>query len=204
MTDLVTVDTNALAAKAEWIAERDRLVSASQELIQNVDDDNACDWARHAKKGLDTHLKALAEIRKSVTKPLDDAKKQIIAQERELAAEIVAERDRVKMLASDYATRMEAAAAKAKAEAEAAQRAAVEEAVATGAPIPDAPAPVAVAKPRGSVTVDKFEVVDVAQVPREYLVVDEKAIRAYIKFARTLGRKPSVPGVRFWQEQDVR
>lgn len=48
------------------------------------------------------------------------------------------------------------------------------------------------------VTVKKFEVVDLSQIPIEYHVADEVAIRKAMKEGKEL------PGVRYWEEESVR
>jgi hypothetical protein len=56
---------------------------------------------------------------------------------------------------------------------------------------------------QGTYTVDvpRFEVTDPSQVPREYLMVDEKKIRGVVN---SLGTDAKIPGVRVWVEKSVR
>jgi hypothetical protein len=84
------------------------------------------------------------------------------------------------------------------------------------APVPEpVAAPVmpiqTVAAPRASAnsirTVTRFEVTDKAQVPSEFLMVNEAAIRQFIEFKKKCGTKPTdlvIAGVRIWEEADVR
>jgi hypothetical protein len=47
--------------------------------------------------------------------------------------------------------------------------------------------------------VAKFEVLDAAKLPREYLCADEKAIRAAVNSGTR-----EIAGVRIWEDLDVR
>jgi hypothetical protein len=46
----------------------------------------------------------------------------------------------------------------------------------------------------------KFEIVNEALIPRQYLMVNEKAIGAYGRAAKAAAR---IPGVRFYAEESV-
>lgn len=71
------------------------------------------------------------------------------------------------------------------------------------APIPAAPAPFAAASLKGisTATTWKGEVIDPALVPREFLMVNQRAIDAYAKAAK---ENAKTPGVRYYAEKNVR
>lgn len=202
--------------------------------------------------------KALDELRKSLTQPLDAAKKKIMDFFREPAEKLAAaegaikktmiayqaEQDRIREKAEREAAeaarkereRLEREAAKleekarvdrAKAEAKAAEleaagnaeraeamRQAADEkeqarqADATALQMAAATMPLApvVDLPRAEASgtslreVWKFSVIDLAIVPREYLIVDEKAIGAVV---RALKGRASIPGVRVYSEKTM-
>lgn len=67
-------------------------------------------------------------------------------------------------------------------------------------PIVERPIEAPKAEGLGSRTSYKFRVVDDSQVPREYLVVDEKSIGAIVRARK--GRI-TIPGVEIWEEQEA-
>lgn len=128
-TSLITINTADLAA-ADWIAERDRLVAQSQAFAA-IEDNDGFSAATGLIADLSKHRKVLDGQRRELTRKIDDIKRGIMDQERELAAALDAEYNRLRGLAGDYATRLEreraeAERARRQAEAEAAMRAEAE------------------------------------------------------------------------------
>jgi uncharacterized membrane protein YqiK len=103
---------------------------------------------------------------------------------------------------AEMQAKLDAEAARLTAEAKAKNEAA--EAI-TAPKLPDAPpatVPKTVRSAEGSATMVKswtFEVTDPAAVPREYLVVDEKALRAAVKDGIR-----EIPGVRIFEDSNIR
>ena len=212
-TQLAPVNTEILNREA-WEAERDELLSAASE-IASVDDETALQGAAKVQKKINGHIKALGKLRLEVTRPLDDAKKQIMAQERELIESLSSEMARIKALNDAYATKLaKAREAERRRQEQAALEAAAkrqsevasvfgDEAV---APVyefpafePDKP------KVHGSRVVERwsFEVVNPSMVPREFCTPDEKKIRAWMNSQIALDKTPDMPGVRFTSKQSV-
>lgn len=120
----------------------------------------------------------------------------------EQAAREKREREEAKARALEAQGRAAEAEAKRKAaeEAEAARMREAEAKRAAAASMPAAPV-VHFEQPKvagvSSRQVWKFEIVDGAQIPREYMVPDEKAIGAVV---RALGERANIPGVRVYAE----
>lgn len=134
---LVTIDHGDLARK-DWIATRDDLLTAAAAIIEIADGD-AYTTATEQVAKLRKHRKELADHRLTITRRLDDVKRDLMTQEKKLGDRLDAEENRLKALAGDYATRIarereeaerarreaEAAAALAAEQAEAARLAAI-------------------------------------------------------------------------------
>lgn len=61
-------------------------------------------------------------------------------------------------------------------------------------------------KPSAGIAVKRpwtFEVVDPSEVPPEFLIVDESAVRAYMRQRVKAGEVPSVSGIRFYQQEGL-
>ncbi len=231
-SSLITINTADLAA-AGWIAERDRLVGLAQE-VAAIEDNDGFSVATALVADLSRHRKVLDGQRRDLTRRIDDIKKGIMDQERELAAGLDAEYNRLRSLAGDYATRLErerhaAEAARRQAEAEAAMRAEAEAAaqaeeaaraqamfgadavVAPPAP-PSEPLPVVPEKTvamggRKQVVVYDFEITDPTILDRKFLSPDEKKIRAFVQFAKSQGIEPGAinePGLKVTKSISIR
>lgn len=216
--------SDALARQTKWVQDRDALLDQFSGLAA-VESDAALDLAGALLADGKKHLRALEKARKEATDPLDQIKKALMAQERELGNPLLAEIDRTQRLADEYATAKARAAEEARraaerAAAEAAAKAAADdearrakaadvfgEAAAEQVAIPDVSAVVPVSLPpppppraEGSrmVTRWSFQVVDPAKVPREFFTVDETKIRAWMNYQVKLGNQaPTLPGVAF-------
>lgn len=224
-----TFDAGALAKLTEWTAKRDVLL-AKAAAVSQVNDAAALEVSGAVQAAISKHRKALEAERMALTRKLDAVKKEIMAQEAEMAGGLDAELDRLKRLNNAYATEQAEAARRAEEQRLAEERARAEEQFAAdqkaaearavfgaAAPVQAAPvAPVlpsvpAVAAPKASANsirmVVKFDIVDSAQVPREFLAVNESAIRQFIEFKKKCGVSPRdlvIAGVRIWEEADVR
>lgn len=202
---------------AKWIEDRDKLVFEAG-TVAKVDSDHDLEIAGGIQTSIQKHLKALEKHRKELTAPLDDLKKQIMAQEKELAGPLQTNLDRLKGMNDTYATKKAA-------EAEAARQRMIEEQAARmmkepepvaadnpfGNEVTFEPEPVQLAPlpsgPRASnnrmVTRYDFEILAPNQVPREFCTVDESKIREYIKMSIKLNREPEIPGVNFIKRVSV-
>jgi hypothetical protein len=227
------IKADSLSRRVEWIAKRDAL-AARAVAVMTVATDSDLEAAGKLQTEITRLLKDLETARMALTRPIDERKREIMAQEKELAAALEKELFRLKKLNGDYATQKaaEAEAARRRIEAEARaqaerEQAAIEEQakksaslfgpVATFAPAPAAaPAPVMPAEPipqatrtsaNSFVETWKFDVTDQLQVPREFLVVDETKIRAWLACQKKLGADIAalqVPGLRLYKETQVR
>jgi hypothetical protein len=227
------VRADSLSRRVEWIAKRDAL-AARAVAVMTVATDSDLETAGKLQTEITRLLKDLETARMALTRPIDERKREIMAQEKELAAALEKELFRLKKLNGDYATRKaaEAEAARRRIEAEARaqaerEQAAIEEQakksaslfgpVATFAPAPAAAtAPVMPAAPipqaprtsaNSFVETWKFDVTDQLQVPREFLAIDEGAIRAWLAYQKKLGADIAalqVPGLRLYKETQVR
>jgi hypothetical protein len=227
------VKADSLSRRVEWIAKRDALAARAVAVVA-VATDSDLETAGKLQTEITRLLKDLEAARMALTRPIDERKREIMAQEKELAAALEKELFRLKKLNGDYATRKAAEAeaarrrieAEARAQAEREQAALEEQAkksaslfgpVATFAPAPAAaPAPVQPAAPipqapktsaNSFVETWKFDVTDQLQVPREFLVVDETKIRAWLAYQKKLGADIStlqVAGLRLYKETQVR
>ncbi|MDE2020237.1 MAG: hypothetical protein KGJ13_07880 [Patescibacteria group bacterium] len=179
-------------------------------------------FAPMKKKAFETH-REITSKEKSLLDPLENAKKHLSSQiglfhRKEEEARIAAERklqqeaqEQAKKQAAEEAQRREELAIRKSAELEAqgkteeadkvlAHAAATSTAIQTQAqnhvPIVHVPAPPKIAGVSIRQTW-KFEIVSPDLVPREYLIPDERAIRARVQ---SLKDKCSIPGVRVWCE----
>lgn len=193
--------------------------AAALSLIKEVTDDASARRAKSAVKSVKDVVKLIGDNRMELTRKVDDWKKGIIAQERDITAAANAEIARVNGIIAAYVTAKAQAEAAARAAEEAArleeqrraQEAAIAESVLTGkeviAPVVEEPEPTASSGPlvRGVTarTVWTFTVTDPDSVPRAYCSPDEKLIRAYMDQAKKSGAdiaSLSVPGVEFRKE----
>ncbi len=216
-TEIVLADIrpDSLSRREEWIKQRDDLAQRAA-VIAIVTSDSELETAGRLQTEITRLLKDLEAARMALTRPLDNLKKQLTAQEKELAATLEAELFRLKKLNSEYATKKaaEAEAAQKRAEAErlaqaeremAAQQSQAQKAaslfgagaVFTGAPAPAAAAvPVQPAEPipqgprtssNAFVETWQFQITDSSQVPRQFMTIDETKIRAWLKSQKALG-----------------
>jgi len=203
------VDATKLQTAVEWASMVDDLVAglSSLAVFDARSEALAADEGRMAKDV----LAELEAARTLAVKPLNDEVRSINAAFKPLT-------QKLEVAISELRKRIETYRARARAEAEAAARKAAEdraaleakamEAAAAGLPVPAIITEVPQAPPAktahgaiGSTSgsmVWEFEVSDFALVPREYLSVNEKAIREAVR----LGVR-TIPGVRIFQREKV-
>ena len=217
----ITVSSDALSRSEQWMREREALLASAPRIVAITCQDDLDQCAR-LKNAIRTHIKTLETERKRVTAPLDDMKKEIMVQEKVLRAQLETEMNRLSKLSNSYATRLAADAEEvrrhqaaelerqrmAAAEAEAQTRELFgDEATLEPAPVAPPPPPPPPEKPKaaGGRVVKRwtFTVTDPRALPREYLTVNESAIRAHIQFAKKTGADPEIPGVRFQKHMSV-
>lgn len=184
-----------------WIAERDALVMRAKSVVI-VNSDTDLETAGEVQTYISKALKKLETERKAVTGPLDDAKKQIMAQEKKLAKPLSDELTRLKALTSAYATECARRIEEERRRREEEERKAAEAAVAIEdnpfAPVAPSPAPAAAPMPMPTMPktssnrmVERwdFAIVDANAVPRELCSPDEKKIRAFLAARKAEGYK---------------
>jgi hypothetical protein len=184
-----------------WIAERDALVTRAKSVVI-VNSDTDLETAGEVQTYISKALKKLETERKAVTGPLDDAKKQIMAQEKKLAKPLSDELIRLKSLTSAYATECARRIEEERRRREEEERKAAEAAVAIEdnpfAPVAPSPAPAAAPMPPPTMPktsanrmVEKwdFAVTDTNAVPRELCSPDERKIRAFLAAKKAEGYK---------------
>ena len=220
--EIVEVKTSLSAA--EWIADRDALVEQAKQIVQVTNEAEFETAGAIQSKGTKL-IKKLENTRKEVTAPLDEIKKQIMAQEKTLRSGIEAEVARIKTLTNAYATEQARKAEEERRRIEEAERKAAEAQVAAEAAAAADPfgfnAPVApVATPYiPQATVKKahsannrvvekwdFTVIDTNAVPREFLSVDETKIRTFLAAKKAEGYKADqlvVPGLKISASMQV-
>lgn len=229
--EVITVNPADIEA-ADWIAKRDELVKRGN-AITKVNSDADLEVAGKFETDCKKLVKKLEQIRKNITGPLDEAKKAIMAKEKELSSPLVKLQTSVNKLTTAYANMLaqkaeEERLAREAAEREAAERALAEEDAAraqaeanamfgiTDAPAP-APAPTPAPLPAVTTTgphtssnrfVEKwaFTITDQNAVPRELCSPDEAKIRAFMAAKKAEGYKATqitVAGIRFTSSVQV-
>lgn len=150
-------------------------------------------WAKYAARA-QAALKELEAERKELTQPLLDDQRRLKAEFDRTAAPVAAFKELARSKMSGYDLKLAQAERALVAEARAAAEAGdSEKALAIAVSAPE------VEKTAGTATVFSwdFEVEDLAEVPRSFLVLDPKAVKAYIKTTRGSNVEPKVPGLKF-------
>lgn len=209
-----------------WLATRSDLLADASSVVA-VNGDAELEFAGKVEAGIKKALKKLETERKAVTAPLDEAKKAVMAKEKELAAPLQKELTRINAMTTAYATEVARRVEAERREQERREREAAEAALAAeeaaaadpfgfnGASPAQAvapePVPVATtAMPRTSANrfVEKwdFKVFDERSVPREFLSVDERKIRAFLAAKKAEGYKAdqiTVAGINIFATMQV-
>lgn len=203
-TTQLTLTTNQNLAVATWLDARDKALATASKIAE-VKDDMTFAQAGEAIEALGKLRKELETERKKLTAPIDAAKKQVMQQEKELAADIEAERERLRAICGAYATMREEERRR---QMEARAEATVEDEMAMDAFGGTVSQPQVVVDPKlqgGAVrqtTVWEFEVTDESKLDRKFLSADERKIRAFVQFAKTQGIDPASimePGLRIYK-----
>lgn len=229
-----TLLTDLSLVAANWIAERDGVLKVA-ERITSIDSDDDLDNSGATYTKIGKMIRALEAERKTLTAPIDAMKKDIMAQEKKLRADLEDHQRRLKRMNDTYATEQARKAEEARkaqeAEEEALRIAEAEKALAAdkarevfgedieidqstkpeegnpfeALPPNQVPQPVKPAKPTSNRMRKRwdFEIKDPRKIPREYLTVDEKKIRAAIKYAESVDKEPVIPGVKFTSRVSV-
>lgn len=226
-SELGIVEVKTSIQAADWTNSRDRLIERAREVRQVT---NAAEFelAGAIQSEGAKLIRKLENARKEVTAPIDDLKKQIMAKEKELRADIEAEVSRIKSLNSAYATEQARKAEEERRRIEEAERRAAEAQVAAEAaaqadpfgfnapskttslaPTPLIPTPtVKTAHSSSNRVVEKWDffICDVNLVPRQFLVADESRIRAFLAAKKAEGYRAdeiAIPGIRISASMQV-
>lgn len=221
MTDstAVAIVGNELALEIQWLERRNTLLQSASS-IQSVESDADLSRAGTIQTEINKHIKALGNARLELTRKLDAVKKDIMNQERDMAADLSAELARIKRLNDAYATRL---AAEAEAErrrqqdvererqaAEAAKQIKAQELFGAEATVTPEPSPAPYVEPEKPKLENNrmrkrwtFTVINDTAVPREFLSINEQAIRAHINYCDKIGKDPVIPGVAFVAHMSV-
>lgn len=215
MEALAPTDIKTRSDVKEVTAEASVIVTRAKSFVikTNVSYELAAEELKHIKGA----AKRLDDIRKAITKPMDEAKTAVMNLFRapaeslteaegiikdemrtylaEVERKAVAERRAAEKAATEERERLQVAAAKA------AETGAVEEALAIAEQMSVAATPIVREAPnvQGIATVERwtFEITDAALIPREYLLIDESKIR---KVVAALKKDCAIPGVRVYPE----
>jgi len=216
MTTAITIPTTKLAPQ-EWIDKRDNLLGISANL-SGVTNDWEFQAATEMVAKLSEMRKKLKQERKAITGKFDAAKREIMAQERDLVCNIESEYNRLRQSAGDYATAKaserevaESARREALAEREIVRQNAQEafcDAILAppSTPAPFVPDKLKAAPGRKQVIQYVFEILDPALLDRKFLSPDEAKIRSFVQFAKSQGIKAEdiqEPGLRVVQKVSI-
>lgn len=166
--------------------------------------------------------KRLEDMRLTITKPMDDAKKAVMeffngpkeklteaetqikaamkAYAVELARKEEEERKIAEQAAADERDRIALAAAKAAEEGRRDEAEAIAATVSTVVAVPVVSRQTPKVSGITTTKVWKFEITDASLVPREYCIVDEKKVRGVVT---ALKEAAVIPGVRIYQEEQI-
>ena len=204
-----------LAKRTEWLIKRNILVATADSIVA-VENQQQFEQAGALQSDITRHCKELETARMELTRPIDQLKKEVMAQEKAMVDALTVRLAKLKTMNNAYATAQAQAAEAERRRIEIAQRAEAErlhaeqvakdeadakaralfgdKAVVTEAPPPPpvvvAPAPVVQAPKTFAnkmVEVWNFEVVDTNAVPREFMVVEETRIRKWMQFQKSMG-----------------
>ena len=214
---IITVNPADIEA-ADWMAKRAELLKRAESIV-SVNSDAELEVAGKFETDCKKLVSKLETIRKGITAPLDEAKKLLMAKQRELADPLVKAQTNVNKLTTAYANMLAKKAEEERLAREAAEREAAERELAEqdaaraqaeanamfgiSAPAP-APAPVPPPAPLPAITttgprtssnrfVEKwaFTITDQNAVPRELCSPDEAKIRAFMAAKKAEGYKAS-------------
>ena len=189
-----------------WFVSRDELLAACQTI--SVKDQESFTLAEVGLKRITATAKQIEEQRKEITKPIDDAKKKVMAVVEIAVEPLETQKSRLKKEMAAFVAKLEAERAQAERDRMAEEAARVEAADADpfGFGI-DAMAIAPVVQPpqlqRIASTVKKvwrFEIENPSLVPREFCSPDERKLREYVQREK---ESAAIAGVRTWEETTV-
>lgn len=201
MSNIIALNERDFAI--EWNEKKNYYLEAAKNIVTVVTDEDLSS-AGEVQTAISKLIKKLNTERMAVTSPLEDLKKQFIAEEKRLVKPLQDELDRIKKLTSAYATECARRIEEERRQAELAERRAAEAALAAEeedpfgfnapAPTPAIPVPPPVSHMPTTAhnrMVEKweFEVVDANAVPAELCSPDEKKIRAFLAARKAEGYK---------------
>lgn len=235
MSDVTETETTAVATATSQESAARAILEVAQ--AYSIDSPEMAAAAAEELGSIKAKQKELDELRKSLTRPLDEAKARIMdlfrkpqellaqaettikgaigswqaeerlrAEEQRRAAEEVARAERERLAEearqAEEAAKAAAAAGDESAAAEAQAKAVV---LAAEAEVVEHLAPAVVEAPAKLAGVSTrqdwdFEIVDANAIPREFLVVDEKKVRAYVKAMKSDAK---IPGVRVFAKEVI-
>ena len=208
--------------KESWINEKEIALSNALE-IKQVTTESELEYSGAIQTGINKLIKALGRERLNCTRPIDALKKDITNLEKAEIKELSAELNRLKTLNGAYATKLmreqqevrRIAEEKARAEAEkaAAEQLEIEQQArdifGEDAEVVSEPVerPVELPKVEKPKTAENkfietwhFEIIDSTQIPRQFLIPDERKIRQYVKMQK---EQAAIPGVKTWETVSV-
>ena len=198
MTEALTISNTALEPAVAWMQERDSVLgqASAVEKVSSAEEFAAAGRLMTACKKLTNELD---KYRREMTAPLDAVKKDIMAQQKQLAATLETQAARLRELCNAYATEQAAKRAAAEraareAEAEAALAAQDAQALFGGAAAVPQLQPVVPDKLRAddvrTVSVINYQVTDPSLLDRKFLSPDDAKIRAFIASLRASETDP--------------
>ena len=202
MSDIVRLPTPAFPACIDigdaWLVERDRLVTSATKISKISSQDEFNEAESVLAKITSTSNKA-EKARMDFSKPLNDFTKDVKAMADRARMPLENEKGRIKKMMADYITLKEK-----EAQAELERKASIAAASSFGRAEETANFAIAneeVSRTRSSVRkVWTFEIVEPDKIPREFLMVNEPAIRDYAQKNKEMA---SMPGVIFKEETRV-
>lgn len=233
----------SLSQAIEWVEKRDAFLAEASSITEVLCDADL-DLAGELQAKIAKHLKHIASKRLDLTRQIDELKKGIMDEEKQLTKALQLEHDRLKGLNGAYATHKYQLAEAERMRIEAEQRRAAEAAAESermrieeerkskseqqlraenffGAgtqpaqqQIPAVPTPTIIpqhTKPRTDsntiAVVWDFVVINPADVPQEFLSVDERKIKTFLDMKKSSGVSANdlvIPGIKISVRADVR
>lgn len=179
---------------SQWLATKNDVMRQTL-AFQTIENDSAFLQAGTLIETLGKLRKELETERKRLTAPLDAAKKEIMNREKLLANDLELQRERLRGLCGEYATkkqkeREEQQLARQQAQADAAMAADIFGGSAEDTALPMVDDKLASGAIK-QVIVYTFEIVDEAKLDRKFLSADETKIRAFCQYLKSMKVDPS-------------
>lgn len=197
-----------VSIKSDWLNTRDKLVTKTQ-AIASVDNQDAFEDAEILLKKLTSTSNELEKQRKAMAKPFREADKTIKKTADTARNVLESEKARLKKIMADYMTEVEAkrqAEIQRQIEEEEKKRAELANSPFADCAEQEEPEQIAAETPnvRRSFSnlreVWRFEIINPHEVPREFMMIDERKIREHVNREK---EATTIPGVRVWSEKTV-